>query len=98
MGGLFESKAALEAYGFVLSLSALLMLCYAAVLTNYAKNFDQYYQTNWGDIMLYVDQSFFNVQDMGCYGGKYSFNGQNSTNYYDLKCTDKNQISYMWED
>lgn len=34
---------------------------------------------------------------MGCYGGKY-YDDLNSTNYYDLKCNDKLEIAYMWEE
>jgi hypothetical protein len=34
---------------------------------------------------------------MNCFGGKY-FNNINSTNFYDLKCSNKEDIAYMWED
>ena len=71
VAGLTESKAALEAYGFVIAFSAMLMLVYAGLLTFYSEIFDQYYESNWGDLMLYVDKSFFSINEMGCYGGKY---------------------------
>jgi hypothetical protein len=47
--------------------------------------FYDYYEDNWGDVMLYVNKDSFNVDTMGCYGGKY-LNNINSTDYYDLKC------------
>jgi hypothetical protein len=47
--------------------------------------------------MPLLDMSQYTESYMDCYGGKYGFNGQNSTNYYNLKCDTKNEIAYMWE-
>ncbi len=33
---------------------------------------------------------------MNCYGGKY-YLSLNSTSFYDLKCSRKDEIAYMWE-
>lgn len=74
VAGLLESKTALEAYTFILTLSAILMLIYASLLTYYSEVFDQYYSANWGDLMLYIHRDFFTVENMGCYGGKYYLN------------------------
>mmetsp|Transcript_6949 Transcript_6949/g.5206 ORF Transcript_6949/g.5206 Transcript_6949/m.5206 type:complete len:103 (-) Transcript_6949:34-342(-) len=47
--------------------------------------------------MLLVEDQSFTVSRMGCYGGKY-FESLNSTNIYNLKCSDqKEQVARMWE-
>ena len=33
---------------------------------------------------------------MGCFGGKY-LNNINSTDFYDLKCSEKESIAQIWE-
>lgn len=42
-GGVVESKTALEAFGFILGVSTIVMIVYSGLLTVYAQVFDEYY-------------------------------------------------------
>jgi hypothetical protein len=95
-GGLTESKTAIEAYAFILAFATILMLMYSSLMAYYSNSFSSYYAANWGDLMLYVHKDSFSPGEMNCYGGKY-YKNMNSTNYYDLKCSAKVEIAYMWE-
>jgi hypothetical protein len=97
ISALVESKTALEAYSFILGFAIIVLGVYGGLLTFYSEVFDSYYAVNYGDLMGYVDTDEYTISEMGCYGGKYVDN-LNSTNYYDLKCDDKLEIAYMWED
>jgi hypothetical protein len=80
-----------------MTLGTILVAVYAFMLNHYSSSaFDSYYNTNWGDLMGYVNKASFTVEEMNCYGGKY-YNNLNSTNFYDLKCKAKEEIAYMWE-
>jgi len=46
--------------------------------------------------MIYVNKNWFNPDTMGCFGGKY-YRNMNSTDFYDLKCDDKRDLSILWE-
>jgi hypothetical protein len=46
---------------------------------------------------MYVDRDYFSIGEMGCYTGKFANKGENSSNYYNLKCDSKDEIAYMWD-
>ncbi|CDW85215.1 UNKNOWN [Stylonychia lemnae] len=68
----------------------------SSLVSYYADSFDSYYEINWGKLMIHVNKNYYNVDDMNCYGGKY-VNNFNSTSFYNLKCDNKNEIAYIWE-
>lgn len=70
---------------------------YAGLLSYYSMRFYDYFEENWGSVMLYVHKDFYSTTMMNCYGGKY-YNNLNSTDYYDLKCNTKDEIAYIWEE
>ena len=74
IAGALESKTAIEAYGFILLVATLVMGVFALLLNSYSNLFDEYYDRNWGDVMIYVHRNFFTPEYMGCHGGKYRDN------------------------
>lgn len=92
-----ESKIGLETYSAIVGVVGVVVLIQAAILTSRSLKMDSYFDQNWGKISIYVDKRYFETSGMGCYGGKYLMN-QNSTNFYNLKCDNKNEIALMWED
>lgn len=71
IGGVTESKAVVEAYMIMLFFSFVLMIVYAALLSYYSMRFYDYFEDNWGSVMLYVNKEFYSTTMMNCYGGKY---------------------------
>ena len=96
IAGITESKIAIETYTIILILCTLAMVAQSSLVTYYADSFNSYYDSNWGKLMIHVHKDFYNVDTMHCYGGKYVKN-YNSTSFYNLKCDNKNEIAYMWE-
>eukprot|EP00347_Sterkiella_histriomuscorum_P003055 403365761 len=91
-----ESKVAVETYGVILIIGTVGLIIQSSFATYFAAQFDDYYSYNWGKLMIQVHEKYFDVKTMGCYGGKYMENSQ-SPNFYDLKCSNKNEIAYIWE-
>jgi ABC-type nickel/cobalt efflux system permease component RcnA len=54
IGGVVESKTALEAYTFILVICTLVMIIYSGLLSIYSNVFTEYYNENWGDLMLFL--------------------------------------------
>jgi ABC-type nickel/cobalt efflux system permease component RcnA len=54
IGGVVESKTAIEAYSFILLISTIIMVIYSGLLTIYSNVFTEYYNDNWGDLMLFL--------------------------------------------
>lgn len=75
----------------------LILIIYGSLISYYSMRFFDNFEDNWGSMMLYVNRNAFNVDTMGCYGGKYSKN-LNSTDFYDLKCQTKSEIALIWEE
>ena len=69
---------------------------YGSLITYYSMRFYDYFEDNWGSIMIYVNKNWYNPDTMGCFGGKY-YRNMNSTDFYDLKCDDKRDLSILWE-
>ncbi len=95
-GAVSESKTALEAYSVVLGTILALMVTFTALIMAKRGNFQEFFDKNWGDLMIHINQDFFTAENMFCYGGKYRAL-VNSTNFYDLPCSGKRHIAYMWE-
>ncbi len=92
-----EKKVVMEYFMGGLGLCTIIIIAMSGLITQYSLNFDMYYPTNWAKLSMYVDRDYFSIGEMGCYTGKFANKGENSSNFQNLKCDNKQMIAYMWD-
>lgn len=92
-----EKKVVMEYYMGGMAICTIVIIAMSGLITQYSLNFDDYYPSNWAKLSMYVDRDYFSVGEMGCYTGKFANKGENSSNYQNLKCDNKQMIAYMWD-
>lgn len=66
-----SKKSLIELYILTLGILTLVVLGYSIYIVVYSFQFHRFFEQNWGDLMIYVDQDSFSKEKMNCYGGKY---------------------------